>query len=88
MSIDAATLAGLIGCELRYRGRRCRVLEVLPEGPLLVLVPLDAARVILTDQYGEASHRGPELLEVSLLNPRRDAPNPLLEGLDAALGAR
>mgnify|MGYP002145051019 CR=1 FL=1 len=37
---DTARLAGLIGRELDWLGRRCRIVEVLVDGPALVLEPL------------------------------------------------
>lgn len=82
---DFTRLAGLIGRELDWLGRRCRIIEVLPEGPSLVLEALDAEPAIQANQYGEATRRAVETHTVALLNPRGDALNPLLPGLPALL---
>lgn len=82
---DTARLAGLIGRELDWLGRRCRIVEVLVDGPALVLEPLAAEPAIQQNQYGEATRRAVEVHTVALLNPRGDGPNPMLAGLPGLL---
>ncbi len=52
-------LRRLLGIEVEYLGRRCRIVEVLEEGPQLVVQCLDQ-RAIQANQYGDASRRVPE----------------------------
>lgn len=84
---DTARLTGLIGRELDWLGRRCRIVELLPEGPSLVLEAVGAEPSIQANQYGEATRRAVETHTVALLSPRGDALNPLLPGLPALLAA-
>ncbi|PWV59505.1 hypothetical protein [Plasticicumulans acidivorans] len=79
--LDASRLARLIGRELDWQGRPCRVIEVLPEEQQIVIEPLDGAEAIQANQYGEATRRAPEVICLPLLNPRGDALNPLLPQL-------
>ena len=71
-------LRQLIGRNLTYQGITCRFIDILAEGPQLVLQDCDAGKVIQTNQYGEANRRVPHVFTVPLLNPRRDGLNPAL----------
>ncbi len=74
-------LRQLIGRNLTYQGITCRVIEILAEGPQLVLQDCNEGKVIQTNQYGEANRRVPRVFTVPLLNPRRDGLNPALPEL-------
>ena len=74
-------LSHLLGQPLTYQGMRCRVIDILEEGPALVLQGGAATRAIQANQHGEASRRAPPLFTVPLLNVRRDGLNPLLQDL-------
>lgn len=70
-------LRQLIGSRVRLHGDPFQVIEVLPEGPVVVLQALDADHVIQANAQGEASRRVPLLVEVdarlggeSTLDPR------------------
>ncbi len=71
----------LIGRSLHYRGIPCRVIDVLPEGPAVVLEGTRPDRAIQANQYGEATRRAPETFSVPLLNIRGDDINPVLLAL-------
>lgn len=58
-SLTIENLRRLLGIEVEYLGRRCRIVEVLEEGPQLVVQCLDQ-RAIQANQYGDASRRVPE----------------------------
>ncbi|HHQ42701.1 MAG TPA: hypothetical protein ENK20_10500 [Chromatiales bacterium] len=82
---DPARLRALVGLELDWEGHRWQVIEVLPDGPTVVLQATDGAREIQANQHGEAVRRVPRCREV----PARDAdggPHPELLGLLAAAG--
>lgn len=85
LSVDRNKLYPLIGRHLVYRGISCRVIDILEEGPCLVLQTGDDDSVIQANQYGEPSRRAPRILTVAVLNVRRDALNPALPGLAALL---
>jgi len=79
--IDPTRLNGLIGQQLLYQGIPCRVIEILDDGPALVLQDGEEHKVIQADQHGEARRRVPQVFTVAVLNSRRDGLNPLLPGL-------
>jgi len=58
------TLRSLIGRRVRHHGLECRVIEVLEDGPALVLQDLSPRDVIQPDQHGEAHRRVAELYTV------------------------
>lgn len=87
MSIDSKQLVRLIGRRLDYQGRPCRIIEVLEDGPHLVLEDCGPEKIIQADQYGDAHRRVTRTYTVPLLNVRGDALNPLLSGLAALLAA-
>ena len=77
-------LRGLIGRRVLHRGLVCQVVEILEEGPTLVLRDYESPPTIQPDQFGEA-HRlvprsvilpvwagagnlSPEFLELDLLD--------------------
>lgn len=57
-------LRSLIGTRVHLHGEPYQVIEVLPEGPVVVLQALDAEHVIQANAQGEASRRVPRLIEV------------------------
>jgi len=82
---DPGCLRALLGLELDWEGHRWQVIEVLPDGPTVVLQATDGAREIQPNQHGEAARRVPCRREV----PARGAdggPHPDLLALLAAAG--
>ncbi|MEW6353642.1 MAG: hypothetical protein AB1469_05020 [Pseudomonadota bacterium] len=55
--ITVEQLRGLIGKRLRHDGADCQIIEVLEDGPSLVLLETSAPGVIQNDQYGEGHRR-------------------------------
>lgn len=86
--ITPKQLKSLLGQPLTYQGLRCCIIDILYEGPALVLQDCSSQRVIQSNQHGEASRRVSQIFTVDLLNIRRDALNPLLEGLPTLLANR
>jgi hypothetical protein len=52
-AFTVAQLRGLIGHRVRHHGLVCLVIEVLEDGPALVLQDCAGASTLLNDQYGE-----------------------------------
>jgi len=69
-------LRACIGRELEFEGHRCRVIEVLEDGPALVLSCETAAPVIQPNQHGDATRRVPRTRTVPVLNVEGTALNP------------
>ena len=66
ISIDQ--LRGMIGLQVYHRGTLCQVVEILEDGPALVLQDSQAQATIQADQHGEASRRVPVVYTVPVLN--------------------
>jgi len=59
-------LRRLIGRDCNYFGRSCRLIEILPDQDLLVLEHRETIPPIQTDQYGQASFRGNEMIHIPI----------------------
>ncbi len=68
LSITVTQLQDMIGIRVRYQGVVCQVLEVLEEGPALVLEDLENHTLIQPDQHGEAHRRVPQTYTVQVLS--------------------
>jgi len=65
-------LRGLIGRDCEYFGGHCRVVEVLADEGILVLERRGGLPAIQTDQYGHASYRGNEVVQIPIFGADRD----------------
>jgi hypothetical protein len=65
LSLDQ--LHGMIGVSVSYRGHAWRVVEVLEDGPSLVL-EADESRDIQTDMHGRARRHVRENIEIAILS--------------------
>jgi hypothetical protein len=61
-------LRSMIGLRLRHEGIVCQVIEVLEDGPALVLQSIHEAPTIQANQHGEATRRTPVIYTVPVLN--------------------
>lgn len=57
-------LRTLIGQRVRLHGEPFQVIEILPEGPVVVLQDLTSEAVIQANAQGEASRLAPRIVEV------------------------
>lgn len=55
--INLEQLRACLGRELEFEGHHCRIVELLEDGPALVLSCETAASVIQPNQYGDATRR-------------------------------
>ncbi len=69
IEITLAQLRGMIGEQVHYRGTRCRVIEVIEDGPSLVLA--GDGTVIQDDQFGDPARRVPRTWTVPVVAPNR-----------------
>ena len=70
----------LIGTRVYLHGEPYQVIEILPEGPVLVLQALEAEHVIQANAQGEASRRVPRLVEVDARLGGEDTLDPRVAG--------
>jgi hypothetical protein len=80
--ITLRQLRGMIGVRVRFEGQAWHVIEVLEDGPSLVLEGLDQARVLQADQFGERFRWVPERISVPVLAADRRALHPDFLSLD------
>lgn len=59
MPITLERLRACIGREVICDGERCTIVEVLEDGPMLVLSCLSGITVVQANQHGEATRRVP-----------------------------
>lgn len=75
------TLHAFLGREVVFDGVHCQVIDVLSDGPSLVLSRLGTAGIIQTDQYGDARRRVPETYTVPLRSRIEDDLHPVVRAL-------
>lgn len=67
--ITLEQLRGMIGIQLCHNGKPCVVIEVLEDGPSLVIQHLEVdSSSIQPNQYGNAHRRTPETLSIPVLS--------------------
>ncbi|MFQ5469398.1 MAG: hypothetical protein ACE5EH_03730 [Gammaproteobacteria bacterium] len=63
---DFHTLKKLLGTHVKYHGLKYEVIEVLDDGPMLVLQDAEMHTSIQPDQHGEAHRRVPQVITVPI----------------------
>ena len=81
MPFNPQQIERLLGRQLIYQGALCEIIEILGEGPRLVLQDCQPHSVIQADQFGDARRWVPRTYTVALYNIRRDGLNPALANL-------
>jgi len=74
-------LRGMIGIQVVHQGVPCKVVEVLEDGPTLVLLSIDESH-IQSDQYGNPLRKVPQTFTVPVLNSTGDEIHPAYLALD------
>lgn len=74
-------LRGLIGRRINYQGTECRIIEVLEDGPSVVLEEYTDHTVIQDDQYGEGHRRVAPTFSIPLWDAQSGGLNPALAEL-------
>lgn len=75
IDISVERLRRLIGAAVRHAGVDCRIIEVLEDGPSLVLQS-EMGQSIQPDQYGEAHRWVPHTLTIPVFNDEKTELNP------------
>ncbi len=74
-------LEALIGRRVAYQGIDYRIIEILREGPAVVVSPLLGAGVIQSDQFGGAKRRVPQTHTLPLFSEVEDDVHPVLRDM-------
>ncbi len=83
-AVTVEQLRALIGERVRYLGRAWEIVEVLEDGPALVLQDV-SHKVIQPDQHGEAHRRVPTTVTIPIFAPDGASLNPVFQSLDLVL---
>lgn len=81
ISITIEQLRSMIGVHVWHEGVRCEVLEVLEDGPTLILVSIDGD-TIQADQFGNPSRRVPTTHTVPVVGSDGATLHPAFVALD------
>lgn len=80
--ITLEQLRGMIGLKVRHQGLSCQVIEVLEDGPSLVLQNCKAVSTIQANQFGDANRRVPQTQTIPVLSPDKTELHALFLSLD------
>ena len=80
LDITIEQLRGLIGLEVRYEQCNCVIVEVLEDGPSIVLQTED--KCIQHDQHGEAHRQVPKTMTIAVLSQDKSELSNALLALD------
>ena len=67
ISITTEQLREMIGLRVRYHNVDCQIVEVLEDGPALILEDLEHHISIQPDQHGEAHRKVPKTYTIKIL---------------------
>ena len=81
ITITLEQLRNMIGVELIHQSVSCKVVEVLEDGPSIVLESLDEGH-IQSDQYGNPLRRVPQTFNVPVLSRDKKNIHPAFLALD------
>ncbi len=68
--INVDRLRNLIGHEVVFAGVSCQIIEVLEDGPALILQHSHQHTTIQADQHGEAHRRVPSTITIQIYDPQ------------------
>lgn len=71
INISAEQIRDMIGLQVKYHDVYCRVVEVLEDGPSIVLEDMEKHIGIQADQHGEAHRRVPKTYTITVLNANK-----------------
>jgi len=78
-------LRHLLGAEVIHQGVRCRLLEVLDDGPFLILEDCEEHTAIQENQYGGLWRRVPQVYTVPVITADRSELHPQFAALKLPL---
>ncbi len=66
--LNVDNLRNLIGHEVHYEGRRCKIIEVLEDIPAVILQHHEQHTTIQPDQHGEAHRKVPRTITLPVMD--------------------
>lgn len=68
IEISTTQIREMIGLQVKYLDVYCRVVEILDDGPAIILEDMEAHISIQADQHGEAHRRVPQTYTITVLS--------------------
>lgn len=65
---ELQALRHAIGRVVQFRGQPCRIMEILDDGPSVVIECLDANKAIQANQFGDANRRVAQTLSIRIFD--------------------
>ncbi len=75
LDVPAQQLRALIGTRIQHLGLACRLIEVIDDGPAVVL-QCEQDRVIQEDQHGAPTRHAPRTFTIPVFTGNRQGLNP------------
>jgi len=85
VEIGIDQLRSMIGVQVQHEGEHCEVVEVLEDGPALILASI-GGNTIQSDQFGNPSRRVPQTYTVPVLAPDGSGLHPAFLALELVEG--
>lgn len=63
---ELQALRHAIGRVIQFRGQPCRIMEILDDGPSVVIECLDASKAIQANQFGDATRRVSQTMSIPI----------------------
>jgi hypothetical protein len=82
INITLHQLRGMIGLHVVHNGIRCQIIEVLEDGPSIVLQSLTSGGTIQSNQHGDATRRVTETYTIPVLTRDKTEIHPLYLALE------
>ena len=82
IDITLEQLRGMIGLKVQHQGLRGQIIEVLEDGPSLVLQNCESVSTIQPNQFGDANRRVPQTHTIPVLTPDQKELHALFLALD------
>lgn len=80
--ITIEQLRGMIGLHVIHQGTLCQIIEILEDGPSLVLQSVEHIDIIQTNQHGEAHRRVRQTFTIPVLSKDKTEIHPQYLALD------
>jgi len=68
IQLDTIQMRSMIGLRVKYLEVHCQVVEILEDGPAIILEDLEQHIHIQADQHGEAHRKVPKTYTVTILS--------------------
>lgn len=82
ISITLQQLRGMIGLHVTHNGAPCQIIEVLEDGPAIVLQSRGSDKPVQSNQHGEGSRRVSETFTIPVLTRDKNEFHPQYLALD------